>query len=230
MPVSSLRNQITETQKIRSDLLKWKLVLVSGIGAVGLGIQEGAGHNEILLGLIPLVCVYVDALCAHLSLRIRAIGVFMAIHPTDIPDEKYAQSYERFIRRWTPEKRLEILATGGKGASETKEEIMRQRAESRLESIALRWSTVLLSALALGYGILMMCRGTHPAGLAGGLTPFVLMASGVIGMIISKLIGCFHDARGSVIRYEAAKHLKLLRGRQSHCAQGDRNGETETSD
>jgi len=35
MSVATLRNQITETQKIRSDLMKWKLLLVAGIGSVG---------------------------------------------------------------------------------------------------------------------------------------------------------------------------------------------------
>jgi hypothetical protein len=213
MPVSSLRNQITETQKIRSDLLKWKLVLVSGIGAVGLGIQEGAEHNEILLGLIPLVCVYVDALCAHLSLRIRAIGVFMVVHPTTNADEQYAQNYERFIRLWTPERHLALSAADKKNGIDGKDQAELKRGGNRLEPIALLGSTLLLSALVLGYGIQMMCRTSQPVSPTESVVPVALAVSGVIGIVISIMIGCFHDVRVALIRAEAEEYIRSKVGK-----------------
>lgn len=120
MSVSSLRTQIIETQKIRSDLMKWKLVLVSGLGAAGIGLEKfNITQQIILLALIPLVCVYVDAMCAHLSLRILLIGEFIATYDPLNDDEKCAQSYECFIR---------------------------QKPQSYgLEEFALRWSTIFLS-------------------------------------------------------------------------------------
>jgi hypothetical protein len=76
-----LFTEITESQKVRSDLLKWKILVVAALGAVGLGLS-GAGQEQsrqyidlVLIG-IPLVCVYIDLLCRHLSLRIQVIGQY----------------------------------------------------------------------------------------------------------------------------------------------------------
>jgi hypothetical protein len=75
--MEKLRDEILEAEKARSDLLKWKLVLVAAIGTVGLGFgQSEVGHPIVLIG-IPLVCAYVDLLCSHLTLRIHVIGNFM---------------------------------------------------------------------------------------------------------------------------------------------------------
>jgi hypothetical protein len=37
--VEELRAEILEVERARSDLLKWKLVLVAGLGAFGLGLN-----------------------------------------------------------------------------------------------------------------------------------------------------------------------------------------------
>lgn len=215
MPITSLRNQIIESQKIRSDLMKWKLVLVSGIGSVGLGIAvQGASPHHLILALIPLVCVYVDALCAHLSLRIRAIGVFMTIHPTEDPAGIYIQSYERFIRGWTderwlknPDKGSSSQGSGGDGRAKGSG-MHANRGERRLEEIALRGSTLLLSLGIGAYGGISMREVSNPFLSVEAFTPVGLFASGVVGLLTTVLIGCFYDDRVAVIRQAAKEYIR----------------------
>lgn len=73
-----LRQELIETQKVRSELIKWKLLLVSALGATGLGFAKSGVkiNSEVLLCGIPLVCAYVDIQYANLSLRIMGIATF----------------------------------------------------------------------------------------------------------------------------------------------------------
>jgi hypothetical protein len=76
--MSDLRTEIIESEKARSDLLKWKLIGVATLGAAGLGLnnpQQGV-RTYFLLPLIPLLCFYADQLCRHLTLRILVIAAF----------------------------------------------------------------------------------------------------------------------------------------------------------
>ncbi len=103
----TLRNEIIESEKARIDLLKWKLILVASLGALGLGINISSQSNEpllslhLLLSLIPLVCVYVDLLCKHLQIRILVIGKFFKEYPTAPFDKELScfSSYEEFCDR-----------------------------------------------------------------------------------------------------------------------------------
>ena len=107
----SLRNEIMEAQKTRSDLMKWKVVLVSSLGAVGLGITEIHTVDKIkfvpglVLCLIPFVCVYVDSLCRHLMCKILVIGRFLATH--DPKDTELLCKYEKFT-----EKAMSVFGSG----------------------------------------------------------------------------------------------------------------------
>jgi hypothetical protein len=76
--MGTLRQEILNSQQTRSDLLKWKLGLIGAIGAIGLGLAGSRVSNnaDLVLCAVPLVCVYVDFLCRHLSLRILVIGRF----------------------------------------------------------------------------------------------------------------------------------------------------------
>ena len=77
--MDALRPELIETQKIRSDLMKWKLLIVSGIGGAALGFSGSNGNAptgaHLALAIIPIACFYVDLLCRHLSLRNKAIGM-----------------------------------------------------------------------------------------------------------------------------------------------------------
>ena len=85
--LDKLRDEIIETQRGHLDMVKWKIVLVAALGAVGLGFQgvglSGAGERTVLpahyvLCLIPFVCAYCDLMLCTLLLRMRAIGAFMS--------------------------------------------------------------------------------------------------------------------------------------------------------
>ena len=91
-----LRTEVVESQKARVDLLKWKIVLISALGAVGFGIGKDNGEPlPVILGFIPIVCAYVDLLCVHNDLRILVIGAFLRKPGKDrkAPDPE-AQAYE----------------------------------------------------------------------------------------------------------------------------------------
>jgi hypothetical protein len=73
-----LEQEVIQNEKARIDLFKWKIILVSGLGAAASGLF---GKNPISptlpLALIPLVCIYVDLLCLDLTLRIAVIGRYL---------------------------------------------------------------------------------------------------------------------------------------------------------
>jgi len=76
--MDKLRDEIVEAQKIRADLIKWKLILVAAIGSAGLGLKGNPNDDiKLLLCLIPFVCVYVDIAARHLNLRMHVIAEFM---------------------------------------------------------------------------------------------------------------------------------------------------------
>jgi hypothetical protein len=120
-----LREEVLNTQSARSDLLKYKLLAVGGIGAAGLGLagSEATGNVDLVLAAVPLVCLYIDLLCRHLSLRILVTGAFMRT----LDNEDQFGAYERYV----------------KGV----------RSVFALEDWAVTWSTLVLSGGVLGYGI-----------------------------------------------------------------------------
>ena len=107
----TLRTEIVESQKIRSDLLKWKLLICAAVGAAGLGFSDKSVTNAPLaLAVIPLACVYVDLLCRHLSLRIHAIGCFLR---SDRHSDEVLRAYETFYQNSRLRVSLEDLALIG---------------------------------------------------------------------------------------------------------------------
>ncbi len=96
-----LRQELIETQKARSELIKWKLLLVSALGATGLGFSKNDSNNilnaEVLLCCIPFVCAYVDAQLENLSLRIMGIAIFFRQTGSSIGIEKCYIKYEEYM-------------------------------------------------------------------------------------------------------------------------------------
>jgi hypothetical protein len=116
-----LRSEIVESEKNRVDFLKYKLVAVAALGAVGLGLKGSGGppfDPQYILCIIPFVCIYVDALCCHNTLRILVIAKYLEIN---------GDPYEAYIAR------------GGK----------QMRDVFGLEDWGLNWSTLLLT-ISLG--------------------------------------------------------------------------------
>ena len=125
--VGKLRDEIIETEKSRSDLIKWKIILIAATGAAALGVgvelRPDVRAPVALLALVPFLCLYVDAVCFHLDLRILAIAAFLR---TRLPEQDPASIYEL--------------------------EITNEREAFDLESVALRYTTLGLCVLLIILG------------------------------------------------------------------------------
>lgn len=113
--IEKLRDEIIESQKARTELMKWKLILVAAIGGASLGIGSNlpSGRNPPygLLALIPWVCLYVDAVCIHIELRIMAIGRFIRIGGNgSVAADSIARKYEEYCTAFRPTFSLEGFA------------------------------------------------------------------------------------------------------------------------
>ena len=88
----ALRSEIIHAQGIRTDLMKYKLVIAAALGALAIGASVGdvQGHIPHVAALIPFVFLYVDAICSHNDIRILVIGRFFQLSLTAYSD------YERF--------------------------------------------------------------------------------------------------------------------------------------
>jgi hypothetical protein len=108
--LEAFRNEIIEAEKGRMDLLKWKVLLIAGIGAVGLGFSSSEKEvipvisRHLLICIIPLVCVYVDSLCQHLQIRILVISEFFQHYQDQSKDKEMMsfQEYEEFCNKVRP--------------------------------------------------------------------------------------------------------------------------------
>ena len=92
--------------------LKWKLILVAALGAVGLGFSNSntvVPNAYLVLLLIPLVCFYVDLLCKHMSLRIIVIGAFLRFGSKAEEDAAY-ESFVSEARAMGPRKNMNTFA------------------------------------------------------------------------------------------------------------------------
>jgi len=93
-----LHDEIIAAQKARAKIWSWKLILVSGLAAAGLGISLGASPTTgapLVLCCIPIVCAYTDFLWNHLVIRCRLIGAWRRTRPGS--DDLI--EYERFSER-----------------------------------------------------------------------------------------------------------------------------------
>ena len=172
--IDKLREEIITSQQTEGNLTRWKLLLIAAIGASGLGFLNDSPFTErtmALLALLPLVCLYVDALCFHSGRRVMTIAKYLRnVDPNLSPDGmrsemEEARRYELFCRK--------------------------NRSEFGLEGIALLSVSLLLSmgvAIA-GLGLLNRARWmpTFPPGDGQGawgqLLPLLLIGSGGVGVI-----------------------------------------------
>jgi hypothetical protein len=172
--VDTLREEVLTSQGVRSDLLKYKLVAVGGIGAVGLGLAgaEVRGNADLVLAAVPLACLYIDLLCRHLSLRILVIGTFIRRQ-----GEGSVAAYETFADN------ARELPDGH-----------RTKSAFALEDWAVSWSTLVLSAAVLAYGI---------AAIIGDRPPWfwaTLIGSGGVGIAVTWAARLIYRDRSELVR------------------------------
>ncbi len=91
-------SEIVEAGKRLSELARWKLVAIGALGAAGLGFSRDAVPNaDLVLCLLPLVCVYIDAMAYHLLLRTHVIATYRRTSlATSSPEET---RWERFVAK-----------------------------------------------------------------------------------------------------------------------------------
>jgi hypothetical protein len=200
--VEHLRQEILNSQQVRSDLLKWKLALVGALGAAGLGLAgaDVPGHAELVLCAVPFVSVYVDLLCRHLNLRILVIGTYLASSETAGRSErKELMEYERFVEERARHLRLPPLGLpagwrtpGGPGRRERRHGYEGDATAFDLEDWAVSWSSLLLSLAVLIYGLFVLASSVAPA--------VALIASGTIGIAVTALARADYGRRQDALR------------------------------
>jgi len=154
--MNTLRSEIMQAHETRSELLKWKLVIVGAIGSVGLGLTgaKTSKHADLVLAAVPLVCIYVDLLCMNLNVRMLVIASWMREVETKEPEQLAMRNYERFV-----------------------DEV---RDAFALEDWAIDWVTRVLSMAVGLYGLFGAIYGGASAAVS---TAFI--GSGVIGLLSS---------------------------------------------
>ena len=79
-PYDPLRTELNAAQKARDELMKWKVVAVTLVGAAALGFSESSPSGaHLALAVIPFACAYVDLLCRNLSVRSKRVSRFLSL-------------------------------------------------------------------------------------------------------------------------------------------------------
>ncbi|MEH2272709.1 MAG: hypothetical protein V7K68_30520 [Nostoc sp.] len=176
--MEAFKNEIIEAEKGRTDLLKWKLILVAALGAIGLGISNPSSTSKPMLSLhlalclIPLVCVYVDLLCKHLQMRILVISEFFqnSEYRNNADEDSCFYLYERFCDQ--------------------------VRSVFNLEDWAQQWSTQFLSVLVIVAALILKLQKTDL---------LVLVFSGMCGIIFTLVIDKAYENKRKSLKKEARK-------------------------
>jgi hypothetical protein len=175
--MKELRQELMEAQKMRFHLIQWKLAIVAALGAAGLGLtgSKAIPNGSLLLCLIPIACVYADALIYHQGVICHVIGEFLYTHGenSDSLDMRTFAAYENFAmsRRYLSTqkgKKLDVYS---------------------LEKLDLHFASALISASIVIVPLLF----SH--------TRWPLFAtSGVIGVISSLLLRKEYEKRRDALR------------------------------
>lgn len=102
--INMLRTEIIESEKTKTDLMKWKLVLIAGVGSTTFGLAQSAIllKFQYLICLLPCVCLYVDLIYFQINLKIISIGSFIRqLKPLDSqkPDISTMILYEKYVEK-----------------------------------------------------------------------------------------------------------------------------------
>lgn len=193
--VSTLRSEILESEKARIDLLKYKLLAVAALGAVGISVnKEAVLDPQLVLLIMPIVCLYIDSLCWHNSLRILIIGHFLKRH--DNHYEKYLDMIGKEIKKSGKandhDNKSETHAKGGSDGRSGWKKFTVHNLNSydkgagylfQLEDWALYLSTISFSIIVLLWGLVSLA--------CGRLLPYqasLFFLIGMFGVILSYIL------------------------------------------
>ncbi len=193
--METLRQEIIESQKVRSDLLKWKLFVIAGICTFALsGKTDGVLLNKSLtLSVIPFACSYIDLLCRHLSIRIKSIGLYIK-HGNH--NHNTLRDYEKFYDDMNSTSWNEIS----------------------LESIALVGLTVFISIAIIPLGVMTSeTQNWVPV----GWPTLLFYSSSVIGIVASMTIHLFYS-RLSKKSAAFAKGYEIRKNNSNQSPQSDK--------
>lgn len=204
--METYRDEIIETQKVRSELLQRKLVLSAVLGGIGLGLR-GAGLDEdqvvtsfglnshvyLILCLIPLVCAYIDLLCYHLNLRMFVIAKFLK-------DPRRAINRRKGINKNDQSSSGKDNNNDNDNNFESEDYRLYEKicAEERdafsLESFALKASSIVLSLLLIVLPFFIELDNQNPL-----LDDISLSASGIVGIILAMSIEALSNKKTNLL-------------------------------
>lgn len=168
-----LRAEILKSEETRLDFLKYKLVAAATLAAVafGLGTWKPNDHDVQLLfvlPLIPFVCVYVDAVCYHDTLRILVIAKYLRCS---------GDTYEQFLDKWS-----QVL---------TEKSCKSIGFFFQMEDWVLDISTRALAVLVILAGLFPFVPRSSGSGTASELSPAqgaIISLFGLLGLLLSWLM------------------------------------------
>jgi hypothetical protein len=175
----NLREEIVEHQRTRTDLFKWKVILIAGIGAAASGVGGfQLEHRALLFVLVPLVCVYVDLLARDQTLRIVVIAEYLR---GGLESSQKEGRYEDFVARADNIKLVSSWAA-------LRFRLSRKQSAYALGFAAEDFSTVLVSVFILAAGLMFYEEpdwswqfGLHAQPIDG----LVLACSATLGLVIT---------------------------------------------
>ena len=199
LEVAAIRHEIVESQKVRIDLLKYKLVAVAALGAIGIGVYHadpGILRPDFVLTLIPFICVYVDSVCWHNTLRILVIAQFLL---------SYKDKYEGFLLELGDKlKGIGAKELIDKGISEGRKNNPYNSGVGyffRLEDWALQYSTIIICVTLIAGGAALLSLGIANY-YTNGFRIFTAGDNRILLLLISELqsmVGGMHSSDVSMI-------------------------------
>lgn len=176
----ALREEIRATQVTQASAVKWKLISISALGGLALGLVEppadGPPVKAELLCLIPILCLYWDLMYLHLVLRCITVGAFIK------------RSYEASGSRQLSYEEFVFAARLSRGSN-----------PFNLEITALLGVSVTLDLILIGGMLFNFLFGQGLLGFSTQqpdfLTATLLPLSALVGLIGSRVIYKAYDHR-----------------------------------
>lgn len=194
--LEKLRDEIIETQKIQAAFVRWKLLLVAGLGAAGLGLSpNNSDGTPALLGLLPFVCLYADSLIYNSGIRMLAVA-----------------RYLRHDANWNsppPEGAPPAIDSSSELAAARNYEGYSKDARQHfdLEVVAVKDVSIGVSVLVALTGLAGLLRGPVPvraSNLAALLEPLWLLVTCIGGVCLSKWLYKRHEGKVEIFDSNAS--------------------------